>query len=174
MWLAQGVTKENCFLREFKQRLTDVFKQDWMADIYSSERCIQYRKLTLVLEPEKYLDGSRQKCSRNEFVRFRLGTGEVSVHRNRYKGNDLLAGNKCPFCPEVEDDGFHICFSWSMYNNIRPSLMKNIQPYQESVQFARFMSSKDDGTIRKIASFLFKAFEPRNAQRTRWDSKTAL
>ena len=36
-----------------------------------------------------------------------------------------------------------------MYNDIRPSMMKNVEPHQESIQFARLISSKDDGTIRK-------------------------
>ena len=64
VWLAQGVTRENCFLRMFKQRLTDVFRQDWMAGINSSDRFTQYRKFKSVLEPEKYLDSIRQKCFR--------------------------------------------------------------------------------------------------------------
>ena len=46
-----------------------------------------------------------------------------------------------------------------MYNDIRPNVMKNIEPYQESAQLARLMYSRDDGTIRKIP--WFKAFELR-------------
>ena len=48
-----------------------------------------------------------------------------------------------------------------MYDNIRPSVMKNVGSTQDSIQFARLMSSKDDGTITKTVYFLFKAFEPR-------------
>ena len=39
--------------------------------------------------------------------------------------------------------------------------MKNIEPYQESAQLARLVYSRDDGTIRKIAWYMFKAFESR-------------
>ena len=45
--------------------------------------------------------------------------------------------------------------------NIRPKVMKNIEPYEESAQLARLMYSRDDGTIRKIAWYMFKAFESR-------------
>ena len=48
-----------------------------------------------------------------------------------------------------------------MYDDIRPSVMKNVEPHQESKQFVRLMSSKDDGTIRKTAWFLFKVSELR-------------
>ena len=44
-----------------------------------------------------------------------------------------------------------LCFKCSMYNDIRPNVMKNIEPYQESAQLARLMYSRDDGIIRKIA-----------------------
>ena len=45
--------------------------------------------------------------------------------------------------------------------NIRPKVMKNIEPYQESAQLARLTNSRNDGTIRKIAWYIFKAFELR-------------
>ena len=48
-----------------------------------------------------------------------------------------------------------------MYYDVGPSVIKNIEPYQESAQFVRFTSSKDDGTIRKLAWFEYKAFELR-------------
>ena len=48
-----------------------------------------------------------------------------------------------------------------MYNDIRPSVMKNVEPHHESIQFEKLMSSKDDGAIRKTAWFLFKAFDLR-------------
>ena len=161
VWLAQGVTRENCFLRMFKQRLTDVFRQDWMAGINSSDRFIHYRKFKSVLEPEKYLDSIRQKCFRDALIGFRLGISDINVHKNRYKASDLPTGNGFPFCPGVEENECHLCLKCSMYNDIRPNVMKNIEPYQESAQLARLMYSRDDGTIRKIAWYVFKAFELR-------------
>ena len=73
-----------------------------MAGINSSERFIQYRKFKPVLEPEKYLDSIRHKCFRDTLVRLGLGISDINVHKNRYKRNDQLALNNCPFCPEVE------------------------------------------------------------------------
>ena len=159
VWLAQGVARENCFLRMFKQRLTDVFRQDWMASINSSDHFTQYCKFKSVLEPEKYLDSIRLKCFRDALIRFRLGISDINVHKNRYKASDLPVGNDCPFRPGVEENECHFCFGCSMYNDIRSKVMKSIEPYQESAQLARLMYSRDDGTIRKIP--WFKAFELR-------------
>ena len=82
LWLAQGVTRKNCFLREFKQRLTDVFRQDWMAGINSSELFNQYRKFKLEREPEKYIDSIRQKCFKDALMRLRFGISDINVHKN--------------------------------------------------------------------------------------------
>ena len=128
-----------------------------MAGINSSERFNQYRKFKLVLEPYKYLDSIRQKCFRGALVRLRMGISDINVHKNRYTRNDLLAGNNCPFCPEVEDE-FHLCFRCHMYDDIRPRVTKTVEPHEESIQFARLMSSKDDGMTGKTAWFLLKVF----------------
>ena len=108
---------------------------------------------------ESYLDSIQQKCFRDALIRFRLGISKINVHKNRYKASDLSTGNDCPFCPGVEENECHLCFKCSMYNDIRPNVMKNIEPYQESAQLARLMYSRDDETIRKIAWYMFKAFE---------------
>lgn len=161
VWLAQGIARENCFLRMFKQRLTDVFRQDWMAGVNSSDRFAQYRKFKFVFDSEKYLDCIRQKCFRDAFVRMRLGISDINVHKNRYKRSDLHASNDCPFCPGMEENEHHLWFRCPKYNGIRPNVMKSIEPHQESTQFARLMSSNDDLTIRKVAWYLYKAFELR-------------
>ena len=114
-----------------------------------------------MLETEKYVDSIRQKCFRDALIRFRLGISDTNVHKNRYKASDLPVGNDCPFCPGVEENEFHLCFKCSMYNDIRPNVMKNIEPYQESAQLARLMYSRDDGAIRKIAWYMLMAFELR-------------
>ena len=137
-----------------------MFRQDGMAGINSCERFILYRKFKLVHEPEKHLDSIRQKCFRDALVRRRLGKSDINVHKNRYERNDLLAGNNYPFCAEVKEE-FHLCFRFRMYDDIRTSVIKNVEPHQESIQFARLMSSKDDGTITTTAWFVFKAFELR-------------
>ena len=124
-----------------------------------SDRFTQYRKFKSVLEPEKYLDSIRQKCFRDALIRFRLGISDINVHKNRCKAS--VYGNDCPFCPGVEENECHLCFKCSMYNDIRPDVMKNVEPYQESALLARLMYSRDDGTIRKIACYMFKALELR-------------
>ena len=50
------------------------------------------------------------------------------------------------------------CLKCSMYNDIRPNVMKNIQPYQESAQLARLMYSRDDGDNKKDSMVYVQGF----------------
>ena len=65
-------------------------------------------------------------CFRDALIRFRLDISDINVYKNHYKANDLPIGNDSPFCPEIEENEYHLCFKCSMYNGIRPNVMKNI------------------------------------------------
>ena len=90
-----------------------------------------------------------------------LGISDINVHKNLYKASDLPTGNDCPYSLGEEENECHLRFKCSMYNDIRPNVMKNIEPHQESAQLARLKYSRDDGAIRKIAWYMFKAFAVR-------------
>ena len=79
--------------------------------------------------PAPSLDSIRLKCFRDALIRFRLGISDINVHKNRYKASDLPTGNDCPFCPGVEENECRLCFKCSVYNDIRPDVMKNVEPY---------------------------------------------
>ena len=81
-------------------------------------------------------------------------------HKKRYKASDLPTGNDCPFCPGVGENECHLCFKCSVYNAIRPSVMKNIELCQKS-QHSWQGSCKLRMTVdnrKDIAWYLFKAF----------------
>ena len=48
VWLQQGVGNIKLFLREFKQRLIDVFVQDWSATIRDNTRFESYRNFKTI------------------------------------------------------------------------------------------------------------------------------
>ena len=58
VWLAQGVTGENYFLHMFKQRLTDVFRQDWIGGINSGDCIPSITSLNLWLNQRNILTAS--------------------------------------------------------------------------------------------------------------------
>ena len=55
VWLQQGVGDVISFLYVFKQRLLDMFTQEWTADIRDKERYEIYRSFKIMFGSEKYL-----------------------------------------------------------------------------------------------------------------------
>ena len=55
VWLQQGVGDVKSFLYVFKQRLLDMFTQEWTSDIRDKERYEMYRSFKVMFGAEKYL-----------------------------------------------------------------------------------------------------------------------
>ena len=55
VWLQQGVGDVKSFLYVFKQRLLDMFTQEWTSYIRDKERYEMYRSLKVMHGAEKYL-----------------------------------------------------------------------------------------------------------------------
>ena len=163
VWLTQGVGTERAFLSLLKQRLTDVYSQEWLENLQSSERFNSYSLFKDILSPEIYLEVIEQKRSKDILTKFRLGLTELKVHKNRYSKNRENENNDCSFCPGSREDERHLVFKCHKYDSIRPTIMKNIPHYAEQSQLVKLMKCQDTGTLRKIAWFILKSFEIRKA-----------
>ena len=56
VWLTQGVGDEQHFIRIFRQRLTEINFQDWVAGLNARSRFEYYREFKTALNAETYLD----------------------------------------------------------------------------------------------------------------------
>ena len=65
VWLTQGAGDELHFIRIFRQRLTDINFQEWVAGLNASSRFDFYREFKTALNAETYLDCIKQKCYRD-------------------------------------------------------------------------------------------------------------
>ena len=72
VWLTQGVGDEQHFIRIFRQRLTEINFQDWVAGLNASSWFDHYREFKTVLNAEMHLDYIKQKCFRDCLVCIRL------------------------------------------------------------------------------------------------------
>ena len=160
VWLTHGVGDELHFIRIFRQRLTDINCQEWVAGLNASSRFDLYREFKTALNAETYLDCIKQKSFRDCLVRIRLGISNLKVHKNRYAMSDILLDNDCPFCPGMQDNELHMFFVFKKYEKIKPNMLKNTG--REHSQFVKLMSCQADSVTRQMARFLFKCFETRH------------
>ena len=150
VWLTQGVGDELHFIRIFRQRLTEINFQDWVAGLNASSWFDLCRQFKTAVNAEIYLDCIRQKCSRDCLVRVRLGISNLKVH-NQYARSDV-----------PQDNELNLFFVYKKYEKIRPNMLKNIEPHHEHSQFVKLMSCQVDSVPRQMARFLFKCFITRH------------
>ena len=105
----QGVADESCFLAVFKQRLIDMFIQEWSAVIRGKDRYSIYSVIKHNFEREKYLNNVDIYCFRVAFTQLRLGVLPINANVNRYSDN--IAARYCPVCTnDVENiEHFFYC-----------------------------------------------------------------
>ena len=56
VWLQQSVGSLSMFLKVFKLRLVDMYKQEWFGAIHASGRHAEYSRFKAVIEQEKYIN----------------------------------------------------------------------------------------------------------------------
>ena len=105
VWANQGVQNVNWFLRVFRERITDCWRQGWdVRDRYSV-----YRIFQLELSFEPYFYCVTNKAQRDVFIRFRMGISEIKTHKLRYS-TDPSDDLSCPLCKCCVDDEIHFLF----------------------------------------------------------------
>jgi hypothetical protein len=155
VWTNQSVGDEKGFVLVLKQRLVDMYLQDWNSCLNLSQRYDEYRLFKQGLYLETYLDCLNIKCFRDTLVRVRLGISNLRVHKNRYKN---YAVNRCPFCP-AEDNEVHMLYGCIQYEQLRPHFLRNVEPFNQRHHFANLMATTDIGKIRQLAWYFYKCFQ---------------
>ena len=94
----------------FKQRLIDMFTQEWTADIRDKERYEMYRSFKAMFETEQYSSGIDIYCFRVALTQLRLGV--LPITSNMYRYSDCHKNKNCVFCQnqvENEDHFLLVC-----------------------------------------------------------------
>ena len=104
VWEMQGVGNVNLFIKEFKLRLIDCFKQDWHAALGSHDFYNVYSNFIQSLVLSQYLRTLNNIRVWRVFTRFRTGMSALQCHYIRYRSFANDRDINCPFChkPETE------------------------------------------------------------------------
>ena len=87
VWLQQGVGNVNAFILMFKQRIVDMFCQEWSAALGNSNRYDTYTSFKRLFEVEKYLSYLDIHCFRVMLTQLRLGVFPINNNLHRYSDN---------------------------------------------------------------------------------------
>ena len=93
VWFNQGVHNPAQFIKVFRQRLIDTFKQEWSAAIRNKERYVLYSKITDDFGICAYINNIDIYCFRVALSQLRLGVLPINNNMKRYSNN--VAASMC-------------------------------------------------------------------------------
>ena len=118
VWMDQRVNDETQFIALFKERLTDMYRQQWWEEVEltSNNRLYKYIKTTIV--HENYLNVCF-KSYRMALSRMRLSSHIFGIERGRWgKSRVPVEERKCRLCDVLEDE-FHCLVECPMFASQR-------------------------------------------------------
>ena len=150
-----------------KQRLLDIFTQEWKADLELNQVLTLYKHFKTNFKYEDYLTISKCRRYRNALVRLRLSSHSLRIESGRYGQNRISRNERiCQFCSigDIEDE-YHFVLVCTMYNELRVKYINRFYRRNPSVfKFIQLMSSDDTKTINILSYFVYNAFNLRKSR----------
>jgi hypothetical protein len=153
----QGVGNVTSFMRLFKQRLVDMFIQEWSAAVRDRDRYETYRSFKYVFASELYLTDIDLYCFRVAMTQLRLGV--LPINNNMFRYSDSPTSRNCPFCVNTVEDEHHFLFVCPQFTDLRS---KYLVCLASTLTVSTVLSWKDSIRCSSISKFVFLANKRRS------------
>jgi hypothetical protein len=155
VWLQQSIGNEKMFLSELKQRMIDMYKQEWHSSVTTKHIFQNYRIFKEDFGTERYFEQLQDKRFRDCYIKLRLGVLPIngSWFRSLFGKND----NLCSLCLTIEDEN-HFIFSCPLHLKLRQKYIN-----ARFVNFTNFLKFGNQDDIYKLSVYLFLALKTRLA-----------
>lgn len=154
VWLQQGVGNINSFLKEFKNRLQDIYRQEWHSSIAERDRYEIYRTFKTEFTAEPYIIDIDVYCFRVAISQLRFGVLPINNNMQRYSDNIML--KYCPFCSNVVENEEHFLYKCPLYADLRERFL-----YNRPQSVNNLLRWKDLINIRALGKFVYYSFRRR-------------
>ena len=155
VWLQQGVGDTKHFLQIFRQRLVDMFIQEWSGTIRDRERYDAYRTFKTVFEKEKYISDIEIYCFRVAISQIRFNV--LPLNNNIYRYSEVVQKKNCPFCKTVLETEHHFLYQCSMYDDLRQNFFGDNVCESTNV----LLKANNNVTRHGLSRFVFHAIKKR-------------
>ena len=170
VWLSQFVYDHDSFINIFKQRLIDMFTQNWICTLEGSSRYTLYREYKYTFGAEKYLSQQIPFKFRKVLIKFRAGLLNLNINEGRWK-NIVLPERICPLCNSDIENEFHFLYICPFDTHIRKKYFPtNMQTCVCMTLFTKFMQTEVI-SVTNLSYYLYHAFEERKRRLDERDKK---
>ena len=157
VWLNEGTGNMKRFIKIYKQRLIDQFKQNWHDKVMNSERYNIYKTIKEEHKKEDYLNYIPIAKYRKTLTRLRIGIIELNYNK---RFNEPNADTSCPFCTEVETEK-HFLLDCTTYNQLRSKYISRHWITLNNVNLNDLLTNANKEIIRSTAHFAYHALRKR-------------
>ena len=161
VWEAQGVGNEALFMRQFRERLIDCYRQTWHSSIESHDFYRTYTLFKSEFFHESYITDVTNFWHRKALARFRFGMAEMKDSYLKFDSSIVRKDRNCPFCPNHIENEIHFLLVCPKYNSLRDNFLIRDNWRPVSVQFLDIMSKQSMELNVSIAHFIYKALQLR-------------
>ena len=160
VWQNQGVGNEIAFLTLLRQRLQDMFIQDWHSRLDLFSRASLYRNLSNIFCYKSYLDSISVVKFRIALTRLRTAAHRLLIETGRWVKPKPIAleNRKCITCNIIEDE-FHFILVCPMYSSFRHYIPKYYTNRPSMFKFIEVLNNNNELIVRRLALYCFNAFE---------------
>ena len=163
VWLNQGVGNISIFISVFKQRLTDIFIQNWQERLGRSSRARFYNSFAIFhLQP--YLEIINVHIYSQAFSKLRMTSHRLEIETSRWVKpvSKPLDERDCSVCGVLEDE-YHFVIECSMYIELRKKYIPVYYWKRPSMhKFVNLINSTKANHLRKLGTFVYQVFKHRS------------
>ena len=143
-------------MKIFKQRLIDIYLQDWKAEVNLTTDGRLYKQFNKQFIFESYLKINNASL-RIAISKIRLSSHLFFVERGRWGQRKIERRDRlCQFCNCIEDE-FHVLLYCPMFNNTREGLLpKYLKENKNIVQFLKFINTKNQDEQKLLGLLCYK------------------
>ena len=135
-----------------KEKLRDVFLQNWQSEVANNNLCSNYRILKLNFGQEYYIKALPKEL-RIIISKFRSGSHNLPISDKRYHPIDER--NVCSLCFSDIGDEYHYVLSCSAFDHIRSSYIHPVYTSRpNTLKFHKLFSCTKLSTLIKLAKFI--------------------
>ena len=149
VWINQGVDNTKVFLSHFKQRLVDIYLQEWMSSVRGKERYDLYRSVQTDFGDINYFKCVTIYCLRVALTQIRLGVLPIRINTERFSQNP--DAKFCLFCKNVDENEHHFIFVCPLYADLRRKFLGSLV----NVHINILLSGVYNNMTRSVAKYIF-------------------
>ena len=156
-WQNQFIDNETQFISLFKQRVRDIFVQDWAAQVALTSNNRLYKSIKHSFNFESYLN-LNNRALRVAITKVRLSSHLFHVERGRWGKTRIEFQERiCSICITEVEDEFHCLIKCPRFNNERRGLLTNYLILEPSeANFVRYLKTNNKIEQKKLGLLCMK------------------